>query len=360
MDKQSLDQYVEDIYTCNRTRCGFCVADCPVYRVEGLEAYSSRGKMMIARGLLEGMLEPSSDVEKLLEDCLLCGYCQARCALNNLDIFMLLRQRMVEEKLAAPQHREKTISILKEGHLFDRPAATNREGTIPLYLGCLYQSKPVETKTIISVLERCGIDPLVADEGCCGYILEATGFQKEFNTVQERLRELYDPYSDREILTLCPTCTRTLRDRYGFDVKHAIVAVADRIGKLGPRQLNIKATYHDPCHLGRMLGIFEEPRSILKAVGIELVEMEQNRVFAACCGGGGGVTDTNEKLALEVAKNRVRDALKVGVETIITVCPTCEPTLLRGASRLANEVGVFVDVLDLWDLLDRALDRGDT
>jgi len=44
------------------------------------------------------------------------------------------------------------------------------------------------------------------------------------------------------------------------------------------------------------------------------------------------------------------------VENVVTVCPTCVPTLLKGGSRLANEVGVFVDVLDLWDLLDQALD----
>jgi Fe-S oxidoreductase len=46
----------------------------------------------------------------------------------------------------------------------------------------------------------------------------------------------------------------------------------------------------------------------------------------------------------------------VGVDTIVTACPTCQPTLLRGAGRLANELDLFVDVLDLWELLDQALD----
>ena len=355
MDSKNLEQHSEDIYTCNRTRCGFCVADCPIYRVKGLEAYSSRGKMMIARGLLEGLVEPSAEVKELLEDCLLCGYCQARCALNNLDIFILLRQRMVEEEFYASEHREKALKILEEGCLFDRPSMTKREGTIPLYLGCLYQARPIEAKTIISVLERCGIDPLVAEEACCGYIVHATGFRGEFESIQGRFKETYAPHLDGEILTLCPTCTITLKERYDLSVKHAIVAVAERIEELNPRQLNMNATYHDPCHLGRMLGIFEEPRTILRALGVELVEMDQNRVFSTCCGGGGGVADTNEELSLEVAKNRVRDALKAGVENIVTSCPTCEPTLLRGASRLANEIGVFVDVRGLWELLDQAL-----
>ena len=238
--------------------------------------------------LLEGIVEPSEEVEGLLEDCLLCGYCQARCALNNLDIFALLRHRMAEEDLYASEHREKAIKILEEGRLFDRPAVLEREGTSPLYLCCLYQSKPVEVRTIISVLERCGIDPLVADETCCGYIVEATGFRAESESIQKRFMEMYGPYLDQEILTLCPTCAITLREGYGLNVKHAIVAVAERMEKLNPHQLNLKATYHDPCHLGRMLGLIEEPRAILRALGVELVEMEHNRVFSTCCGGGGG------------------------------------------------------------------------
>jgi Fe-S oxidoreductase len=355
MDTNKLEQLAEDIYTCNRSRCGFCLADCPVYRVKGFEAYTSRGKMMIARGLLEGLIEPSAEVQEVLEGCLLCGYCQARCALNNLEVFTSLRARMNQEGLSAPQHGEKVERIVEEGFLFDRPAPLEREGTTPLYLGCLYQSKPVEVKTIISVLERAGLDPLVVEETCCGYFAEAAGFEDDFERIRERFTEVYGDLSGQEILTLCPTCTVTLRDKYGLNVKHAIVAVSERIEQLKPRQLDLKATYHDPCHLGRMLGIFDEPRDILRALGVEVVEMEHNRVFSNCCGGGGGVADTDPDLALEVAKNRVRDALEAGVETIVTVCPTCEPTLLRAASRLANEVDVFVDVRGLWDLLDEAL-----
>jgi len=355
MDTNKLEQLAEDIYTCNRSRCGFCLAGCPVYRVKGFEAYTSRGKMMIARGLLEGLIEPSAEVQEVLDGCLLCGYCQARCALNNLEVFTGLRARMNQEGLSAPQHGQKVERIVEVGFLFDRPALLKRVGTTPLYLGCLYQSKPVEARMIISVLERAGLDPLVVEETCCGYFAEAAGFEEDFERIQERFTEVYGDVSGREILTLCPTCTVTLRDRYGLKVKHAIVAVAERMGQLNPRQLDLKATYHDPCHLGRMLGIFDEPRDILRALGVEVVEMEHSRVFSNCCGGGGGVADTDPDLALEVAKNRVRDALEAGVETIITVCPTCEPTLLRAASRLANEVGVFVDVRGLWDLLDEAL-----
>ena len=355
-DYAALQEFADDIYTCNRTRCGFCREECPIYRVKRLETYSSRGRMLVARGLMEGILEPSAEVQEVMDDCLMCGYCQARCALNNLEIFSAVRREMRAAGFGSPKHEKTAAKILAEGTLFDRPTPTRRAGTVPLYLGCAYQSQPQEVQTIISVLEKVGLDPLVSDEVCCSYIVGATGLANEYEQAQAHFRQVYGPYLDDQILTVCPTCTVTLRDEYGLNVKHALAAVADKLAEKKIKPLNLKVTYHDPCHLGRMLGVYEEPRQILQALGVELVEMEHNRTFSTCCGGGGGVLDVDRNLAIEVSKNRVRDAVAAGVQTIVTACPTCRPTLLRGAGRLANELGYFVDVLDLWEMLDQALD----
>jgi glycolate oxidase len=352
----SLQQYIEDIYTCNRTRCGFCREECPVYRVKRLETYSSRGRMLVARGLLEGILEPSPEIQEVMDECLMCGYCQARCALDNMEIFCAVRQDLRDAGFSSPKHERTAAKILDEGTLFARPMPFRRVGTTPLYLGCIYQSRPHEVKTIVSVLEKVGIDPLVSDEVCCSYIVGAVGFKGEFEQGQARFRQVYGPHLDSEILTVCPTCTATLSDEYGLNVKHALVAVSERIQERDLNPLSKRVTYHDPCHLGRMLGITDEPRQVLRALGLEVVEMEHHGIFSTCCGGGGGVLDVDRKLAVEVSKNRVRDAAAVGVDTIVTACPTCQPTLLRGAGRLANELDMFVDVLDLWELLDQALD----
>jgi Fe-S oxidoreductase len=354
--QDTLKQYIDDIYTCNRTRCGFCREECPVYRVQGYETYACRGKMLVARGLVEGTLQPDEEMARMADDCLLCGYCSARCALHNVEIITALRDTLTEAGFQSPKHKANTAQIVEQGYLFPRAAPIRREGTTPLYLGCLYQSKPAEVKTVLSVLEKAGFDPMIADEVCCGYVVEATGDAEGFAKAQDRFREVYGQYAGQEILTLCPTCTITLREKYGLNAKPAIVAVAERLDQLRLKPLSIKATYHDPCHLGRMLGVFEEPRQILRALGVDLVEMEHNRTFSTCCGGGGGVTAVNPKLSADISKNRVRDALAVGAETIVTVCPTCVPTLLKGAGRLANEVDKFVDVLDLWQMLDEALE----
>ena len=356
---EELTTYKDDIYTCNRTRCGFCREECPVYRINRYETFSCRGKMLAARGLMEGLLEPSKEMAEALDRCLLCGYCQARCALKNIDIITAMRQHMVQKGLTAQIHQENTDKILRDGKLFETQKLIKRQGDTPFYIGCLYRSRERELSTIFSVCERLDLHPQIGEETCCGYILEATGFSDEFEEARVRCKEEMVVHGNKSILTLCPTCTITLKEKYGLPVHHAILAVHEKLKepdmakKIKP--LNLRATYHDPCHLGRMLGIFEEPREILQRLGVEIVEMKHNRYFSTCCGGGGGLTMVDDALSMEISKNRLRDAMDVGVDTMVTVCPTCETVLGRGALRLLNETGGDVDVLNLWDLLDQSL-----
>ncbi|HEX7581040.1 MAG TPA: (Fe-S)-binding protein, partial [Thermoanaerobaculia bacterium] len=67
----------DTIAQCNR--CGFCQAGCPVYRVTGEEHSLARGRQAIARSLILGNLELTSEVFQALEDCLLCRGCTAHC-----------------------------------------------------------------------------------------------------------------------------------------------------------------------------------------------------------------------------------------------------------------------------------------
>ncbi|MHA2200994.1 MAG: heterodisulfide reductase-related iron-sulfur binding cluster [Candidatus Thorarchaeota archaeon] len=105
--------------------------------------------------------------------------------------------------------------------------------------------------------------------------------------------------------------------------------------------LNVKVTYHDPCHLGRHSGIFEEPREILRSVhGIELVEMEWNRKFAKCCGAGGGFRSGREEDAIAIAADRVHEAEATGASILVTSCPFCLRNLQDGADSTESETEV--------------------
>ena len=105
-------------------------------------------------------------------------------------------------------------------------------------------------------------------------------------------------------------------------------------------------TYHDPCRLGRMAGIYDAPRELLQMIpGIQLVEMERSRENGVCCGTSGWMNCTACSKAIQT--ERLREALSTGAGTLVTACPKCE-IHLRCALK-ANPLEI--QIKDLHDLL---------
>jgi Fe-S oxidoreductase len=124
-------------------------------------------------------------------------------------------------------------------------------------------------------------------------------------------------------------------------------------GKLSfKKQMPLKVTWHDPCHIGRHCGIYEEPREILKAIpGVELVEMERIKDQGWCCGAGAGVRTAFPDMALTIATERIEEAKETGAEALVTSCPYCEQNLVDPIRRNKEKL----KVLDLTDLVLEAL-----
>ncbi|MDF1540004.1 MAG: heterodisulfide reductase-related iron-sulfur binding cluster, partial [Candidatus Thorarchaeota archaeon] len=108
-----------------------------------------------------------------------------------------------------------------------------------------------------------------------------------------------------------------------------------------------------PCHMGRELDIYEEPRDIIRAVpGVSLVEMNPNRNAAICCGAGGGLRSYDPDLSKRIAANRFKAIEATGAKKVVTACPFCESNLALGAKLAGSDV----DVIDVVDLLKRAIE----
>ena len=71
------------------------------------------------------------------------------------------------------------------------------------------------------------------------------------------------------------------------------------------------------------MGVYEEPREVIKKLGYEISEMELNRLESFCCGGGGGVKSNEPELANKIAKDRIEQAKKTGAKILVTACPLC-------------------------------------
>ena len=105
--------------------------------------------------------------------------------------------------------------------------------------------------------------------------------------------------------------------------------------KLDPsRNDHLKVTFHDSCNPARAMGLFEEPRYVLKNVCNNFYEMPENtiREQTFCCGGGAGLgTDENMEARLRGGMprgNAVRHVQeKHEVNTLSCVCAIDRATL---------------------------------
>jgi len=217
------------------------------------------------------------------------------------------------------------------------------------------------------------------------------GYKEDFLRQAERNMELFKKSGAKRLVTGCADgyhAFKVLYDKFGLkgdlEVLHTTEYLARLIkeGKLKPtKKVDIRVTYHDPCHLGRLgephlhwqgkevpghirlfdppkefrrgtYGIYEPPRDVLKSIpGLKLVEMDRIREYAWCCGAGGGVKETNPEFAQWTAQERIEEAKSTGAEAIVTACPGCEQNL----SDAVGENGSSLKVYDVIELLERAI-----
>ncbi|PKN34041.1 MAG: (Fe-S)-binding protein [Deltaproteobacteria bacterium HGW-Deltaproteobacteria-19] len=115
-------------------------------------------------------------------------------------------------------------------------------------------------------------------------------------------------------------------------------------------------TYHDPCNLGRGLGLYEEPRELLAAAGIEVVEMQPNREMNLCCGGGGGLVvapDLHDWRMSVGGLLKAEQLRATGAKTVVAPCANCKKQL----RELVQHHNIDMEVAGLHDLVGRALTR---
>jgi len=239
--------------------------------------------------------------------------------------------------------------------IFDKILSSS--GNTLYYPGCLTKFVAKDfLDNYKKLLEMSGVDfiTLVDKEVCCGSPAINAGYSKDFKDLAEKNLQIFNEYSVKRIVTACPACyhifsheyPKILGDRWQMNIEHITTLLNRKIkeGRLKLSPVKIKATYHDPCHLGRHSRIYEEPREILRHQGVELVEMVLNRENAFCCGAGGGVQSNNTELAKKVAAERAEQAVETTAEYLITPCPLCTYNLRNGAGERIKVVE-FSEVL---------------
>ncbi len=379
------------------TRCGECTATCPTGgEAQEDELVTPRGKILRLRefytrqyGLRAALLGPravhEAELRALAEKaylCTICGQCKSVCPahLDTIRMWENMREFLVSNSLAPlPAHEQVVKSIENYSNPWMQPRSQRTRWSRKLepgvmirdslkerpevlfFVGCTAAYDPNIREMALNtarVLSAAGIDfgTLGNDENCCGSTLLRTGLTEAAMRAAQANISLFEQAAPTTIVTNCAGCCKTLSQDYprfgkiGARVVHATAFIAELLdrGKLRlTHRVEAHATYHDPCHLGRHLGLYEPPRKLLESIpGIKLIEMERTRDEARCCGAGGGVKTAFPDLAMKIAGLRVADAEQTGANVLSTSCPFCLQSLRESIEAKRSRLRMM-DVMEL-------------
>lgn len=381
------------MYTC--PKCKICTGNlhpgetgevlkvCPAYTKYGFFAYAGGGKCYLAQGIREGVLEPDEDLADVLYHCTLCGSCTEQCATDQdpRDIARMVRREVVKALGGPPGDARAVVkSTINYRNPYQQPKAmryrwakkldikdASKEKVDTLYyVGCTAAMIPSRTHFALNTVELLNaagenFGTLGQKEICCGATTYNLGVEDAFKDIATENTEMLNSLEVGKVLTSCSGCYSVMKNEYpkvarrNFEVVHVVEYLDQLIteGKLKPtKPVNLKITYHDPCHLGRYSGLYDAPRRILEAIpGIELIEMPRNREKAWCCGAGAGVKTTYPDFAAWIGEQRVEEAKATGAEALVTACPFCEGNL----SDVVQATEAGLEVFDVTDLLLKSL-----
>lgn len=346
-------------YSC--AQCGYCVDECDQYYGRGWESQSPRGKWRLLKMVADGETRLTQhDVDTFIA-CTTCEICNEKCQLE-LPIepsWFKLRGQLVQDEgfRSLPAFHIMEASAKKERNIWayysqdrdawvpdDVRAQIKDQSEIAFFPGCTASlvEKDIAESTA-RLLQKAGVEftYLGKEEACCGIPMLMAGRWDTFEEIMDHNIEAMQRHGATTIITSCPACRlvwdtfyrRWTEDRgkpYLFKTKHYSEVIAEKIAEgsfVLDKELSGNITYHDPCHMGRASGIYEEPRALLQAIpGIQYRDMKYNRESAHCCGSVMSLV-ADPDAAGRIGKVRLDDACEVGADTIITACPCCRVQL---------------------------------
>lgn len=207
-------------------------------------------------------------------------------------------------------------------------------------------------RNIVRLLRAAGVEfgYLYEKDLYTGALAHDEGLDRGFARHAEYVSRTLKENGVRRVITVDPHTTNMLRTVYpkllpGFDleVRSYLEVLTDR--NLKPlHQLGQEATIHDSCIYARSEGVLEQPRQLLAAGGVTLVEPELSGKLTFCCGGPLEMLSPGK--SAEIARRRI-EQLSACSPNVVTACPLC-------LANLNRVVPAGVEVQDISDYLVRA------
>ena len=366
-------------YAC--AQCGYCVDECDQYYGRGWESQSPRGKWFFLREYLEGRASMPQDQVDTFLACTTCEVCNVKCPLE-LPIessWLKMRGELIHEenRMTFPPFEMMAAALRGQGNIWagnrqDRDAwvppekahIIKEQAEIAYFPGCTasYVEKDIAQATAC-LMHKAGVEftYLGKEENCCGIPMLVAGLWDTWESNMRHNIEAMKAKGVKTVVASCPACWLVWKEYYPewaeklgidypFETKHYTEVLAEQVtaGNLTlSKEVNMRLTWHDSCHMGRAGGIYEPPRELLRALpGAEFVEMEHNRENAHCCGSVLSLV-ADPEAAVRIGDFRLKEADDVNADAVVSVCPCCQVQL----RVTAHKTGRDLPIIDLGHLL---------
>jgi Fe-S oxidoreductase/FAD/FMN-containing dehydrogenase len=366
-------------YSCSQ--CGYCVDECDQFYGRGWESQSPRGKWYWLREYMEGREQWDQFMVDTFLVCTTCELCNTRCsaALPIEPAWMKLRGKLIHEdkRMTFPPFEIMAAALSAEGNIW-AGYRKNRMNWFPAELRDKYAGKKGRKATYfagctasyvendiaigaVRLLDKAGVDFSIHCESmvCCGTPMLVAGKWELFvETMKNNVQTVKNAGADT-VISSCPACdmmwrhvyptwAKKLGIEYNITAKHYSEVVSEKI-KAGEFQFPANdmqpttVAWHDSCHIGRVSGVYEPPRDLIKAIpNVNLVEMTHHHQEAHCCGSVLTLVK-DPPVAAEIGKTRLDEATEVGAQKVLALCPCCEFQLRVSADKKQ----VPIEVVDL-------------
>lgn len=324
--KGLLDSYAQlQLMACSR--CGICLDVCQMLE-------PARQNQTQAVNFLQGLRHQANNKAFT---CLFCNRCTQVCPVG-IEITELRQAARCKQTEAEPRHYYGYVKTTQA-----------QQSEIIYFAGCMGKLNPRTIRAMRNILDKSNVKYWFIDEHnsvCCGRPLELAGKLHDADQLMKLNTDLILNSGAHTLVTSCPICLKSFKERYGLKIRlmhHSqfINEILDQ-NRISLNTGNQKVAYHDPCELGRGLGVYDEPRSLLRKCS-NLIDTEHQKELAFCCGGSLGDFGLSTHQKDLIASATVDSLAKTGANSIVTACPLCKKTLAKHSSKPVYDIAELVE-----------------
>jgi len=345
-----------------------CRSACPVSNAEPRETITPWGKMSFSWMAAHGDVPVDLAHAAPAWACTGCHACRQMCEHENpvADVLLDARDALARAGTAPPaarrvlerfaRHDQKTRAAARALAAEAGPARVRADAKEALLIGCGYlRGAAREARDAVDAAVALTGEPVALVDACCGLPLRLAGDRQWF---ARHAATVARSVEGRSRVTVADAgCAMALKRSYpdvGVELAPPVELLVEQAARALARVKQVShdagpVRWHDPCQLGRGLGVYDAPRAVLGgALGRAPDELpvHERRENGLCSGAGGLLPSTMAEVAKDITAARLEAHARAGGGRIVTACASSLLAMRRGSSGLSCRVAV--DDLVSW------------